>query len=139
MPTAVATAYPEFLEQIREFVQQHRMLKQQRLRLAVYFAPRRKAKRDIFLFELIDDFGGDAVESTGSFFEFSYGSTPALPLPPGVSLRMMLTNPNELEIAIRDRWKGVEELRAASHMGRARVIYADSKGRRLWDLINDAA
>src|ERR1700722_6258435 len=112
MPTTIAT-YPDFEEQVRELVQQHRRLKNQRLRLAVYFAPPRRAKRDIFLFEVIKGFGGDAVDLEGKLFEFGYGSTPAFPLDPGTSLRMVLTNPTELVQAIRGDWKGVKELRAA--------------------------
>jgi len=100
----------------------------------VYFAPRR-AKRDIFLFEVIDGFGGDAVDPERRLFEFAYGSTPAFPLRPGTNLRMILTNPTELEEALRDDWIGVGELRAARKAGRATVIYADARGKRLWDRI----
>src|SRR5690348_7594435 len=46
--------YPDFEEQVRDLVQQHRKSHKQLLRLAVYFAPPRRAKRDIFLFEVID-------------------------------------------------------------------------------------
>jgi hypothetical protein len=99
------------------------------------FAPLRGGRRDIHLFEVLDGFGGDVVEPEGKFFEFGYGSTPGIPLPSGISLRMVLTNPIELEEAIRRDWKGVEQLRAAREAGRAIVIYADAKGKRLWDSI----
>jgi hypothetical protein len=132
MPATIET-YPEFEEQVRELVQQHRKLKKQRLRLAVYFAPLRRGRRDIHLFEVLDGFGGDVVEPEGKFFEFGYGSTPGIPLPSGTSLRMILTSPTELDEAVRTDWKGVEELRAARKAGRATVIYADAKGKRLWD------
>jgi len=48
---------------------------------------------------------------------------------------MILTNPTELEEALRDDWIGVGELRAARKAGRATVIYADARGKRLWDRI----
>jgi hypothetical protein len=134
MPATIET-YPDFEEQVRELVRQHRTLKKQHLRLAVYFAPPRRAKRDIFLLEVIDGFGGDAVEPEGKLFEFGYGSTPAIPLPSGTSLRMVLTNPTEFDEAVRHDWKGVEEVRAARKAGRATVIYADAKGKRLWEKV----
>ena len=127
--------YPDFKRQVENLAQQHRKSKKDRLRLAVYFAPPRRAKRDIFLFEVIDGFGGDAVDEEGKLFEFGYGSTPAFPLARGTSLRMVLTNPTELGEAVRDDWKGIETLRAARQAGRATVIYADAKGKRLWDMI----
>ena len=134
MLTTIET-YPEFEAQVRNLARQHRKSKKERLRLAVYFAPPRRAKRDVFLFEVIDGFGGDAVDPEQKLFEFAYGSTPGFPLHPGTSLRMVLTNPTELDEAIRHNWKGVERLRAARKAGRATVIYADPKGKRLWEMI----
>lgn len=135
MPTIIET-YPDFLQQVRQLVQQHRALKHEPLRLAVYFAPPRRARGDIFLFEVLDGFGGGEADAEGKLFKFGYGSTPALPLPPGVTLRMMLTNPTELRRAVRDGWKDINELRAAREAGRTTVIYADSMGRKLWESIS---
>lgn len=132
---AAIDTYPDFKPQVRSLVQQHRKLNKQRLRLAVYFAPPGRSKRDVFLFEVLDGFGGDAVEPKGRLFEFGYGSTPAIPLPSGTNLRMVLTNPTELDEAVRDRWKAVRELGAARTAGSASVIYADAKGKRLWEKI----
>jgi len=70
--------------------------------------PPGRARRDIFLFEVIDGFSGDAVDPDGKLFEFGYGSTPAFPLAPGTSLRMILTNPTEPEEAARHGWKGFQ-------------------------------
>ncbi len=132
--TTIAT-YPDLLDQVRQLVCQHRELKHEPLRLAVYFAPPGRAKRDIFLFEVIDGFGSDAVDPESKLFEFAYGSTPGLPLPPGTSLRMILTNPTELDEAVRHGWKGLEALRSARKAGKTTVIYADAKGKRLWEKI----
>jgi len=134
MTTTVAT-YPDFLDQVRQLVQQHRNLKHEPLRLAVYFAPPRRGKGDVFLFEVSDGFGANELDAGNKLFEFGYGSTPALPLPPGVTLRMVLTNPAEFRAAIHDRWRAIQELRAARDAGKARVIYADATGRKLWDLV----
>ncbi|HEY8749193.1 MAG TPA: hypothetical protein VIM11_14520 [Tepidisphaeraceae bacterium] len=134
MPAIIET-YPGFEEQVQDLVQQHRKSNKQRLRLAVYFAPPRRAKRDVFLFEAIDGFGGGAVDADRKLFEFGYGSTPAFPLAPGTSLRVVLTNPTELAAAVKADWKGIDELRMARKAGSAIVIYADAKGKRLWEMI----
>jgi hypothetical protein len=124
--------YPEFEVPVRELVCQHQKSKNGKLRLAVYFAPPRRAKHDIFLFEVIDGFGGDIVEPDEKLFEFGYGSTPGLPLPEGTNLRMVLTNQPEFRHAIEHGWKGVRELRAARLADRTTVVYADAVGKRLW-------
>jgi hypothetical protein len=134
MPTTTAT-YPEFLDEVRQLVQQHRALKEEPLRLAVYFAPPRRGKGDVFLFEVSDGFGGDEVDAEGKLFEFGYRSTPALPLPAGVTLRMVLTNPAEFRTAVRDGWKAIQELRAARDANRATLVYSDAIGRKLWGLV----
>lgn len=128
MPATIET-YPNFLDQVRHLVRQHRALKHEPLRLAVYFAPPRRGKGDIFLFEVIDGFGADGVDPDHKLFEFGYGSTPAFPMRDDLTLRMILTNPTELRVAIRDHWKGIEKLRAARDAGRSTVIYADAIGR----------
>jgi hypothetical protein len=87
------------------------------------------------LFEVIDGFGGGEVDAARKLFSFGYGSTPAFPLPPGVTVRMVLTNPTELREAIRHGWKGLDDLRSARAAGGATVIYADAAGRKLWDSI----
>jgi hypothetical protein len=133
MPTTVEV-YPGFVDQVRGLVQQHRKVGKPRLRLAVYFAPVHRAKRDIFLFEVIDGFGGNSVDPDRRLFEFGYGPTPVFPMPDGTTLRMILTNPTELEEAVRNDWKGLEVLRAARKADRTILIYADAKGKRLWEM-----
>lgn len=126
--------YPDFLEPVRELVRQHQELKHDRLRLAVYYAPPRRTKRDVFLFEVVDGFGADEVAPEGELFEFAYGSTPAFPLPAGASLQMTLTNPVEFRAAVRDGWRGIEQLIAARNADKATVVFADALGKRLWNL-----
>jgi hypothetical protein len=134
MPTAIAT-FPDYREQVEKLVQQHRTLRGERLHLAVYLAPPKRAKRDIYLFEVIEDFGGEHIDPDKELFTFAYGSTPGFPLPNGISLRMILTNPNELDRAIRENWKRLDEIRNAREADRALILYADAKGKRLWNKI----
>lgn len=134
MPTTV-TAYPDYKDQVKKLVQQHHALRGERLHLAVYLAPPKRPKRDICLFEVIDDFGNEQIDPEKKLFTFAYGTTPGFPLPEGVRLWMMLTNPAELEKAIEENWKRVGELRAARTAGKAIVLHADAKGRRFWNKI----
>lgn len=134
MPTTVVT-YLDYKEEVQKLVDQHRKLRGEHLHLAVYFAPPKRPKRDIYLFEVTDDFGGGQIDPDKKLFSFAYGSTPGLPLPTGVSLRMILTNPAELDAAIQGSWKRVGELRDARSAGKAIVLYADAKGTRFWNKI----
>lgn len=132
MPATIST-YPDYEQQVRKLVQQHRSLHDEHLHLAVYFAPPNRPKRDVYLFEVIERFGDDSIDPDQELFTFAYGSTPGFPLPAGTSLRMVLTNPVELNEAVRQDWKRVKELRASRKNGKATVIYADAKGKKFWN------
>ena len=134
MPATVA-AYPDYKDQTEKLVQQHRALRGERLHLAVYLAPPRRPKRDIYLFEVIDDLGNGRIDPDKKLFTFAYGTTPGFPLPEGVWLWMILTNPAELDKAIEENWKQVDALRSARTAGKAVVIYADAKGKKFWNKI----
>jgi len=134
MPATVAT-YPDYKDQTEKLVQQHRALRGERLHLAVYLAPPRRPKRDIYLFEVIDDLGNGRIDPDKKLFTFAYGTTPGFPLPEGVWLWMILTNPAELDKAIEENWKQVDALRSARTAGKAVVIYADAKGKKFWNKI----
>lgn len=132
MPTIVAT-YPDYKESVEELVKQHRKLRNGQLHLAVYLAPAKRPKRDICLFEVIDDFGGGQIDRDKKLFTFAYGSTPGFPLPAGVHLWMILTNPAELENAIKEDWPRVDEIRDARNAGKTVVLHADATGKKLWN------
>jgi len=134
MPATAAT-YPDYKDEVKKLVQQHRTLRGERLHLAVYLALPKQPKRDVYLFEVIDDFGGGHIDPDKKLFTFAYGSTPGFPLPEGVSLWMILTNPTELDKAIQEGWKRVDELRDARRAGNAVVLYADAKGKKFWNMI----
>jgi len=132
---AAVENYPDLERQVKRLVAQHRTQWNKQLHLAVYFAPPKRPKRDVYLFEIIDGFGGGHVDPDQKLFRFAYGSTPGFPLPPGASLQMVVTNPSELDEAVRDNWKRIDEIRAARQTGKATVIYTDAIGRKLWNKI----
>jgi hypothetical protein len=134
MQATVAT-YPDYKEAAQKLVEQHRKMRNGHLHLAVYLAPPKRLKRDIYLFEVIDDFGGGHIDSDKKLFTFAYGSTPGFPLPESVRLWMILTNPVELDTAIHEDWKRVAEIRNARKAGNAVVLYSDTKGKKFWNKI----
>jgi hypothetical protein len=134
MPTTVAT-FPDYKDEVEKLVQQHRKLRGEHLHLAVYLAPPNRPKRDIYLFEVIDNFGAGHIDPDKKLFSFAYGSTPGFPLPQSVSLWMILTNPGELDKAIEENWKRVGELSNARKAGKAVVLHADAKGKKFWGKI----
>lgn len=131
MPATIAT-YPDYLDAVKKLVNQHRALRGEHLHLAVYYAPPNRPKRDIYLFEVSDGFGGGRIDPDKKLFAFAYGSTPGLPLPKGVNLRMVLTNPIEMDQAIAEDWKRVQELCNAKAAGHATLLHADAAGKKFW-------
>ncbi|HET6249263.1 MAG TPA: hypothetical protein VFE47_16325 [Tepidisphaeraceae bacterium] len=129
----MVAAYPDYKEAVAKLVEQHRKLRNGRLHLAVYLAPPKRAKRDIYLFELIEDFGGGSIDPDKKLFTFAYGSTPGFPLPPDARLWMILTNPAELDHAIQENWKRLHDLRQSRKTGQAIVLHADAMGKKFWN------
>jgi hypothetical protein len=135
MATATTT-FPSYEKPLRTLVAQHRKLKGQRVLLAVYFNPQRKPFDDVCLFEVIEGFGPDEPDPDDvDLFQFGYGNTPGFPLPPGVNLRLVLTNPAELQKAIAGNWKAVGELAAARRNDEAIVLHSEGAGTALWEAV----
>lgn len=135
MATATTT-YPQYETALRALVNDHRKLKDERLLLAVYFNPQRKPFEDVCLFEVLEGFGPDEPNPDDvDLFQFGYGNTPGFPLPAGVNLRMVLTNPAEWKRAVKEKWKAVRELQAARQAGEAIVLHSEGEGKKLWELI----
>jgi hypothetical protein len=93
------------------------------LLLAIYYKPDREPQ-DIFLFEVIENFGDGAIDSDQELFEVTFGASSGLSLEPGQLLHLVLTNPSEFEKAARANWSLMEELRQAIAAGNFRVLYS---------------
>lgn len=132
----VGVEYPAFKVIAEELVKQHLAKPDEQLLLAIYYAPERD-QEDIFLFEVFENFGAKTIDESRNLFEISFGSTPSFPLDQGQSLHLVLTNPEELAIAAREKWELLQELRTAIQLGKAIELYADrSKRSGLWKMIN---
>jgi hypothetical protein len=121
----VATlSYPRFGEALRELVREHLKIKDEPLRMAVYYAPERD-EGDVFLFEVIEGFGANEIDGDRELFEVTYSSAPGFPLESGQTLHLVLTNPREYEVAVKERWRLAEELRTAAASGRSQRIFIE--------------
>jgi len=126
---------PEYLPQVERLVKTHRALEAAPLLLAILYSPSRNPG-DVFIFEVIENFGSNSVDPDRELFEVAYDSNEAFPLPGGHKLRLVLTNPEELRSAVNDHWPLAEELRQAIRDGWGRVIWADPQHHDLLELIN---
>lgn len=135
--TAIAT-FPnqEYEKRLTRLVRDHREIKDEPLLLAVYYAPKREPG-DVFLFEVIESFGGGNVDEDKKMFEVTYGDTPGFPMKAGQDLHLVLTNPEELKTAVRERWALVKELRDAFRRNHAKPLFEEGKkGQELLRLLN---
>jgi hypothetical protein len=122
-----ARRFPGLERQIRGLVQQHRELRDEPLHLAMGYRPRR-APRDIFLFELASNFGGNATNHDRELFEVTFLSSTGFPMPSGQKLHLVLTSPKEFRAALDECWPTAEEVQDAVRRGEFEVLYKDKTG-----------
>ena len=134
MPQTLKQDFPKSESKVRQLVSDHLKLTDEPLLLAIYYAPDREPG-DIFLFELIKGFGAGSVDPDQKLFEVTYGSSGSLRLEPGQELHLVLTNPQELEIAFNDQWETAMEIRSAIKRKRFRVMYEDRSAKKFMEII----
>lgn len=135
MTIHASTHFPGFTREIQRLVNEHRQMADEPLLLAIYYRPEREPQ-DIFLFEVIENFGGGAIDPDREMFEVTYNSTSGFPLEPGQRLHLLLTNPKEFETAVRDNWPSLQELRRAIEAGDFRTLHSDSGHAQLREMIH---
>lgn len=114
---------------IRDLVQRHREFEDEPLHLALLYDPGRDTE-DVFLFELLSNYGRDEVGEDGDLWEVTFASSGSLPLSTGQNFHLVLTNPRELEFALNAGWPTAVELRDAIRRGDFEVVYEDELGRK---------
>ncbi len=123
------------LEDVKRLVEQHRSLIDEPLLMAIYYKPGREA-HDIFIFEVIENFGGGAVDEDKEFFEVSYASPSGFPLEQGRKLHLVLTNPEEFTTAVHEKWQLLEELKAAIGRKEYLLLFVEPGHSNLPELID---
>jgi hypothetical protein len=122
--------FPELDAPLRALVQEHGRIDDEPLHLAIAYDAGRDGA-DVFLFELIGNFGANLVGPDRRLFETTFAGERVFPAGGRrPDLRLVLTSPTELDVALRDRWPAAVELRHAIAAGAYDVLYEDEVGRR---------
>jgi hypothetical protein len=130
--------FPHLRRQLLELAKQHLKLRDEPLHLALAYDPGRDSQ-DIFLFELLDNFGGNEINPDAELFEATFGSSNGFSLEPGQKLHLILTNPAEFRTALDRRWPTAEEVRDAVQRGDFEILHSDEIGREALELLNERA
>ena len=133
-----ADRFPQFEAAIRRLTEQHRELVDEPLHLAVSYLPATRDQQHIFLFEVIGG-PGESINPERDLFETIFESTPGFPMGPNEQLHLILTNPRELEIALREAWSLANEVVNAIRAGDYKVLYKDEVGERVLDQLEAEA
>lgn len=127
--TWTSERFPQFESAVRQLIEQHRLLQDEPLHLAVSYGPQREPQ-DIFLFEVI---GGNErpLCEDHELFETVFTTHSGFPMRAEQNLHLVLATPAEWETALREGWPSAEEIRRAIEAGDYQVVYADEVGQRL--------
>ena len=122
-------------EQVRELVQEHLELKDDPLLLALQYQPEDDTE-NVFLLEVIEGFGGNAVDPEKDLFQVSFGAASGFPIKQEQRLYMTLTNPQEIKVAFQENWPLIQRIRDAVKSGHGRFLFKDAdRGTELESLI----
>ena len=135
MITQTPTQYPAFLQQVQRLVNDHAKMIDEPLLLAVYYKSNSEPN-DIFLFEVIENFGAGAIDPDKEIFEVAYNSSSGFPLEHGQRLHMLLTNPGELKQATREKWPTIADLLRSITAGDYHVLHSSSQADQLMELLH---
>jgi hypothetical protein len=131
--------FPQFEQAIRRLTEQHRELVDEPLRLALSYMP--GAGRDqqhIYLFEVIDA-PWQRIRPEGDLFEVVFGSSDGFPMKANEQLHLILTNPPELRIALKERWGLAIEVVNAIRFRDYEVLFKDDVGQEALALLQAGA
>lgn len=130
--------FPQFEQAIRRLTDQHRELEDEPLRLALSYFPATRDRQDIFLFEVIDS-PGERVGLERELFEVTFESSRGFPMREDELLHLVLTNPRELETALREGWPLAIEVVNAIRAGDYKVLFSDEAGERVLTMLQAEA
>jgi hypothetical protein len=119
--------YPHLDNSLRELARKHGELQDEPLHLALLYDPGRETE-DVFLFELLGNFGRNEIGEEGELFEVAFGPTDQLPLSAGQHLHLVLSSTREFEFALAQEWKSALEMRDAVRRGDFEILYKNEIG-----------
>lgn len=127
--------FPYFEEELRNLIKQHKKIRHEPLVWAIYYKPKRNAN-DIFLFEVLENFGNGGVDPDRELFEVTYGYASGFPMNKNQELHLVLTNPAEFKLAANENWAGFDELKQAVVRGDFKILSPLKKHTDLQRLLN---
>ena len=129
MPTSWSEErFPEFEQPIRRWVAQHRELKDEPLHLALTYLAEERDQRHIYLLEMIGT-SGEGLHPDHDLFEAVFASSPGFLLADDEELHLILTNPREFDVALRQGWTLANEVVSAIRVGNFQILFEDELGR----------
>jgi len=134
----LADRFPQHEAAIRRLTEQHRDLVDEPLHLAIAYLPAIRDQQHLFLFEVIQDLG-ETISPERDLFETVFETTPGFPMGPNEQLHLILTNPRELEIALRESWSLASEVVNAIRASDYEVLYKDEVGSWVLDRLEAEA
>jgi hypothetical protein len=119
------------VETIQELIEEHLQIKDEPLVLAMFFDAGENPD-DIYLLEIIKNFGSNEINPDRELFELTYWAPKEQK-----TWHLILTNPPEFDAALRGNWKHAEKIRRAVNAGRFEVLYmTEEDGVRSRELIH---
>jgi hypothetical protein len=139
MPGSWSTdRFPQFADAIRRLTEQHRELEDEPLRLAISYLPAGRDPQDIYLFEVVET-PDASISASGDLFEVEFATSPGFRMGADEQLHLILTNPRELETALKNAWPLAVELTIAIHDGDYQVLFQDAVGQEALARLQEAA
>ncbi|MGH7140734.1 MAG: hypothetical protein ACREHD_33800 [Pirellulales bacterium] len=112
------------------------MLQDEPLHLALAYDPGHNPG-DVFLFEVVGGFAGGQPNPERNLFEVTYGNCSGFASTNGEQLHLVLTSPEELQVAVREHWPLAVEVAEAIRQGNFELLFEDDEGSQLLDLIRE--
>ncbi len=113
--------FPHFEKELRELIKQHKKIRHEPLVWAIYYKPSRRSN-DIFLLEILENFGNGKIDPDGELFEITYGYASGVPMDKKQALHLVLTNPAEFRQAAKENWAAFDELKRAVARGEYKIV-----------------
>jgi hypothetical protein len=130
--------FPQFEEAIRRLTEQHRELEDEPLHLALSYRPAQRDQQHIFLFEVIGT-PRESINPERDLFEVTFASSEGFPMAENEELHLILTNPLELKVALRDGWPLAVEVVNAIRDQDYKVLYEDAVGKGVFAALQHEA
>ena len=117
---------------VQQLVREHNeRIPETPIALAVYYDPRDSQPDDVWLLEVLNNFGRNEVSLYKELYETGYTLKSGFPLPPNGILHLILTNPVELRQALHEHWPSVQPFVEAVQSNRFMQVFCDVTGSEL--------